>query len=155
MPKDSDYVPKVKSMGSVLIVDGKRYGAKDLESLKGQKVDWAAPVIAELEDKLRIEEYRLIKLYGQERRRNVEFLKESEVSLAAKGVDPSTTVEESDFADWLNSGSPGIKKYYFYHVFGADRINRITVAGFLKWVAEQLGLEKVEVRDLDDVFGLL
>lgn len=142
-------------MGSVLYVDGKKYTAKDLEALKGKKVDWQVPVLAQLEEKLRLEEYRLIKIYGKERRPKIESLKKSEVELAVRGVEPAKSAEESEFADWLNSGSAGIKKHYFYHEFGAERISRITVAGFLDWVGIQVGVENLKVEDLDDVFGFL
>lgn len=154
VPRDSMPAPTVKSFGSTLEVNGVKYGAKELEKLKGQSRDWQVPVLAELEDRLAREEYRMIQQAQAEGTsvRKITGLSELEVEQAQEGYELLSNEESQKFVDWLNSGSPGIKKWWFYHSYGSDTINLGDIRGFMKYMEPEAGRDIKEVADLYGIF---
>lgn len=133
-PQGKDF--KVRRMGSRLIIDGKTFKPADLDKLKGIKAEFRLQAIAELEKDLQKNIWKQEQINvreGKKRIRKVTELTDFELELARQGVDFIEDEEVELFNDWLNSGSPGWKKNEFYHVYGADAINRGNAYGFAKW----------------------
>lgn len=124
-------VYNIKRFGSRLIIDGKTYKPSDLEKLSGKKADFRIQAIQWLEEKLQAEEYRRIQTTGK--RDKITALSELEVKQSIAGEVRITTEEEIEFDEWINSGSDGWKKNEYYHLYGADTINKGDIRGFLNW----------------------
>lgn len=131
LPVEGASIPKVKMFGANLVIDGQVYKPADLESLKGQKRDFRTQAIGQLQDQLKAAEYALIKETGKIGK--LTGLDEFEADFAAEGIDRLEFEEEIQFREWLNSGSDGWKKNQFYHVYGAPRITRGYIMGFLRF----------------------
>ena len=132
VPKENFEPIKVRRMGSRLIVDGVAYKPADLEKMiaSKKKVEWSVPVLQQLEDMLAKEEYRRDAATGK--RNKITALTELEQKQAIEGVAMITSEEEMKFNEWLNSGSDGWKKNLYYHVYGANSINRGDIRGFME-----------------------
>ena len=124
-------VYNIKRFGSRLIIDGKTYKPADLEKLAGKMVGFRAPVVQWLYEKLGYEEDRRIRMTGK--RDKVTALSELEVKQALAGEVRITTEEEIEFDNWINEGSDGWKKNEYYHLYGADSINKGDIRAFLNW----------------------
>ena len=151
VPPPNYKTPVIKALGSTITVDGVRYGAKDLEALKGTKAAWQVPALQQLEERLAMEEYRLAAIGKAPRK--LSALTELEASHAKAGLAPITTLDEIEFHNWINRGSDGIKKAYYYHEYGADRINRGHIRGFMQWMAMESGEQIEKVSDLYGLFS--
>lgn len=145
-PSRFDEPVTVRRRGSQLFINGELYKAGDLEKLKGQSRNWQLPVLAELEQKLAEEEYRLVRR-GKTPRKLTAITK-LEQRQAEAGIDMITSEELMEFDNWLNEGSSGFKKNLYYHEYGARTINRGDVNGFLSWYAGMTGVETISVTDL-------
>ena len=143
--------PVIKTLGSTITVDGVRYNSKQLEALKGTKASWQVPAFQQLEERLAMEEYRLTALGKAPRK--LSALTELEADHAKKGLSPITSVDEIEFHKWINNGSDGIKKAYYYHEYGANTINRGDIRGFLQWMTMESGIEVEKVSDLYGIFA--
>ena len=128
-PEGASYT--VRRRGSQLIIDGKVYKPADLEKIikSGEKVPWRAEAVEWLENRLQSEEYKYTARRGKTGHK-VTALTDLEVKQALEGQDRITDPEELEFDDWLNSGSPGWKKNLYYHVYGADSVNKGDIRGF-------------------------
>lgn len=122
---------KIRRRGSQLLINGKVFKPADLEKLikSGKTVEWQAEAIGYLEEALEKEEYRRIRRTGK--RDSVTALSERMVEQAKEGIEMISSKEEIEFMEWLNKNSPGWKKNLYYHVYGADTINKGDVRGFL------------------------
>lgn len=154
-PPASMEIPDVKQFGSRLIVNGKVYTPADLDRLAGKKASFQIPAIEQLEKKLQEQEYKLIQRRQAKGRKvkKITALSELEVSHAEEGYELITTAEEIEFAEWLNSGSDGIKKSYYYQIYGATSINKGDIRGFMLWMEMETGKEIKEVADLYGIFS--
>ena len=121
----------IKRFGSRLIIDGKTYKPSDLEKLAGKKADFRIQAIQWLEEQLQAEEYRRIQKTGK--RDKITALSELEVKQSMSGEVRITSEEEIEFDAWINSGSDGWKKNEYYHLYGADTINKGDIRAFLNW----------------------
>lgn len=131
LPVEGADIPKVRMFGANLIIDGKTYKPADLEAMRGQTSPWRTQAIGQLQDQLKEAEYALTKETGKIGK--LTGLDEFEAEFAAEGLDRLEFEEEMAFREWLNSGSDGWKKNEFYHVYGAPRINRGYIMGFLRY----------------------
>lgn len=135
IPK-TDTTYKIRRFGSRLIIDGKTYKPAELDKLAGKKIEFRMHAVAQLEKELQKnvwKEEAILEREGRKRRKTPTELTDFELELAREGVDFIDDEEVDLFQDWLNSGSPGWKKNEFYHVYGADAINRGNAYGFAKW----------------------
>lgn len=128
-PEGASYV--VRRRGSQLIIDGKVYKPADLEKIikSGEKVPWRAEAVDWLEKRLKSEEYRYTARRGKTGHK-ITALTDLEVKQALEGQERITDPEELEFDNWLNDGSPGWKKNKYYHVYGADSVNKGDIRGF-------------------------
>ncbi len=120
---------KIRRQGSRLIIDGKVYKPKDLDALAGKSGEFQLEAIAWLEEKLKFEETRKIKMTGKKGK--ITGLSELGVKHALEGKDRLTDPELAKFETWLNTGSEGWKKNEYYHIYGADKITKEDVLEFV------------------------
>lgn len=146
---------RVVQSGSTFKINGKSYTPAQLESLAGQYHDWKLPAIAELERKLREEEYAALRhpdvVKNKRKITKITHLTPLEVEQAEAGLDYITTAEEEKFTQWIDAGSDGIKKNHYYHIYGADTVNPGDIMNFLEFMAWKTGKE---IKEVEDLYGL-
>lgn len=132
----------IKRFGSRLIIDGKTYKPSDLEKLAGKKADFRPQAVQWLEEKLAFEEDRRVRMTGKKDK--ITALSDLEVKQALSGEVRITSEEEIEFDNWINSGSDGWKKNEYYHLYGANKINKGDIRAYLNWKGYKTVKELIE-----------